>query len=263
MPVPIIPSIIRADAERASMSKSRRVREWVANATAQVKERVRRVLPTRTVDVLEQGIEVAAARRLTGSYVEFGVFTGRTTIRAYHLLKSHGMHKDLRMFAFDSYEGIPPLEPADKARYQDFDAGWYSCSVDEYLRNLARYDVPTEIVTPVKGWFRDTCNRETAERIGLKQVAVVFFDADILSSTLCALNFISDYLEDGAVIMFDDWNSHRSHPNLGERGAVAQWQSEHPEFILTPIHDAAIGRAAFTVNRRLTTDEVAALSASK
>lgn len=255
MRIPYFFRLIRTDAELKSMPLSKKARERLENMVGGWKDRVKRRFRLST-GALEQAVQLVTRRKLIGDYVEFGVFTGRTTIRAYHFFKKYAPGRSLRILAFDSFEGLPDIESTDHVRYKDFTPGTMSCSEEEYLRNCTRYGVPAEYIVPVKGFYQDTCNDVTAQKVSLKTISLAMIDCDFFSSTYTALNFLTNFLEDGSVLVFDDWNCYRSHPQLGQRGAFARWASENPQLIVVPNIDSPVGQASFSVYRRLNVDEL-------
>jgi len=219
------------------------------------------MIPARPTEPLLEAIYIAYKRRkLEGDYAEFGVFTGRSTVRAYHYLRGARGNVATRMFAFDSFEGLPKLADADAVRYSDFAEGEYACSEDDYVRTVTAHGVPRSWIHTVPGWFSATCNRETAARVGLGQIAVAHVDCDILSSTMDVLHLLGDVMEDGGIIVFDDYGSYRGHPQLGQRGALAQFERERPDLWITPVNVPGAGSASFSVHRRLSDAEVKAMS---
>lgn len=210
------------------------------------------VLPERPWEPLQEAIYVAFSRRkLAGEYAEFGVFSGRSSVRAYYYMHNALAGSPRRIVAFDSFQGLPPLSKEDRVRYQDFEAGAYACSEEDYRANLRALGVPDDSILTVPGWFSDTCNTETASRRGIGKIAVAHIDCDIYSATLTVLRFLADHMEDGGLIVFDDWGSYRGHPELGQRGALAQFQREHPELWLVPERADAGGSAFVSLHRKL------------
>src|SRR4051794_19357381 len=68
------------------------------------------VLPSRPWDPLQEAIYVAFGRRkLTGEYAEFGVFSGRSSVRAYYYMRAATGTDGKRIVAFDSFQGLPAL----------------------------------------------------------------------------------------------------------------------------------------------------------
>ena len=61
--------------------------------------------------ILKSAFSFANHSNVGGDYLEFGVWKGRSFARAYniwkHLLNKNSNLKDMRFYAFDSFEGLP------------------------------------------------------------------------------------------------------------------------------------------------------------
>ena len=57
---------------------------------------------------------------------------------------------------------------------------------------------------------------------------------NLYSSTKQALDFLTDYLADGAILVFDDWYCFKGYPHLGEEGACNAWLQENANIKLVP-----------------------------
>ena len=185
-----------------------------------------------------------ACEKIEGDYFEFGVYQGVTFANNYHIFKAnfearirqdiggqdraeHAQQRqtiwdNMRFFAFDSYEGLPELSCED-AESDDFTAGQYACNLETVKQNLLDKNVPIERFVPVKGFFEDTCNPTTIQQYQIKKAALVFIDCDIYSATATVLDFILPFLQDGTVLVFDDWFSYRANPNRGQQRAFYEW----------------------------------------
>jgi hypothetical protein len=109
-------------------------------------------------------------------------------------------------------------------------------------------------MTSVKGWFSDTLNDETKERIltnvTSKKAALAYIDCDLFEPVIAALDFLTDLLVDGSVIIFDDWFFLRAHPNRGERRAFVEWQRKNPQFTVTEYAKFGWHGCAFIINTK-------------
>jgi hypothetical protein len=65
-----------------------------------------------------------------------------------------------------------------------------------------------------------------------------------------ALEFISDLVETGSVLIFDEWLTFRGDPTLGEQRACAEWLARHPEITLQDWHFFGAYGKSFIVVRR-------------
>ena len=126
-------------------------------------------------------------------------------------------------FAFDSFQGLPETKGIDRAT-REFSAGHYMCTEQNFLKNLRRAEVPLSHVITVPGWFDDTCVPLTVSKLQMRPAAIIHIDCDLYSSTKTVLNFATPLLQDGTILIFDDWYHFRGNPNLGEQKAFREWQ---------------------------------------
>jgi len=147
----------------------------------------RRVTPPDHYDVLE--LAVRLAYRVPGNIVEFGVFEGGSTRALRRALRRLQRGQILgprkQIFACDSFEGLP--EP-----YENREAGSFACT-------------PPQIrgVHIIEGSFEESLTVELARRVG--RVALASLDADVYSSTLCALRWLTPLLDAGSLVLFDEY----------------------------------------------------------
>src|SRR4051812_9121648 len=62
--------------------------------------------------MLTTAIEFAAWSDLSGDYLEFGVWEGSTFAHAFHQAQRNHL-TSMRFYAFDSFEGLPPISGVD------------------------------------------------------------------------------------------------------------------------------------------------------
>ena len=173
-----------------------------------------RVLPPEHFGPFEYAAKFKASQRIEGDYPEFGVYTGRSFITAYKLIKKAERFQKsrTRFIAFDGFNGSDP-----------------GCRLlDEFVNNLRRHKVDLQDVITVEGLFRESLTKELADEIELHKVAIVFFDCTSAGTAL-ALDFVTDYLVDGAILIFDQWFASRANPNRGQQFAFREWASRNPE----------------------------------
>jgi len=219
--------------------------------------------------LLYKAAKFIAADKIAGDYLEFGVFRGDSFILAYNTLEEvfseeagqsyyrspadsadrWAIWQKMRFFAFDSFEGLPELKGID-CLTRDFVPGKFRSSYEVFCQRLRRAEIPARKVGIIPGWFDDTLTEETRLRFGLNKAAIVYIDSDLYYPAKAALNFVTPLLQDGTVIIFDDWYSYRGHPRLGEQRACAEWLEAHPEWTLTHFQKEGPWRNSFIVNLR-------------
>jgi O-methyltransferase len=137
-----------------------------------------------------------------GDYLEFGVYAGGTMVCFDRARRELGLD-DVRLFGFDSFEGLPP-EAGDEAPDR-FRAGMFSCTVQEARENLRRAGVDLGRVELVEGWFEDTLTEEVCNRHRIDRAGVIMLDCDLYSSAKAALRFSAPLIHGAAVVVCDDW----------------------------------------------------------
>lgn len=233
----------------------------------------RRVAALEANSLLNKVSRFVACEKIEGDYFEFGVFMGDTFANFYrHLDKAfrlrisqnnEGENEEadrkeriaiwgsMRFFAFDSFRGLPSLKAEDSFS-QDFAKGQYAYSLNDFLDNIKKQGMPLGRVVPVKGWFEDTCIKKTVSEHKIEKAAIVFIDCDLYSSTKAALEFIGDYLQDGTLLIFDDWFSFCGHPQRGEQRAFHEWSTSKriaDRFQFTEYQKDSWNRISFITNK--------------
>lgn len=185
-----------------------------------------------------------ANNRIKGDYVEFGVFNGRGIIEAYYCSKKFGL-RDVRLWAFDSFSGLPEIRGKDVGG--PFIKGEFSCSRRAFENNLREYGVDKSRVEIVEGYFNESLARQ--KRNGPNEIAIAWVDCDLYESTVPVLQFLTERLVDGAVLMFDDWFCFSGRPDKGEQRACAEWLATNPQICLSEYRDFHWAGRSFIFNR--------------
>lgn len=198
--------------------------------------------------MLRTALEFAEWSRLEGDYLEFGVWQGRTFAAAYYFAARYGLDS-MRFYAFDSFQGLPKVAAEDSNGSAEFQSGDYQWNRRDFETNLDRWRVPRNRVEIVPGWFSDTLNAKLTESLPLQKAAIVWVDCDLYESTVPVLEFLERYVQDGTVLIFDDWFCFRADPKRGEQKAFAQWLGHNPELRATPFHHFGWHGASFILGR--------------
>lgn len=208
----------------------------------------------------EHRIIVQAARvtfGMQGDYLEFGVWTGRSFAEAYHEMPKAFEYGKLwnttnfpcRYFAFDSFEGLPEIKGADKGG--PFKKGEYCCGQEKFLSYVKSQAVDLKDVICVAGWYNKTLNPETKQKNNLQRARIIHIDCDLYESTRDALAFCTSLIQEGTVLIFDDWYNFRGNPQLGEQKAFYEWLKNNPQFQAVEFMKEPAFRNSFIVTKRL------------
>jgi hypothetical protein len=261
------------------------MREWLKNCFKYLRVLAGRFVIIPRLDDLERSLYdhirfdtiirkaalTVSSECMDGDYLEFGVYQGASFIKAYHSLReiyvwrftdSERIHSEahrqkvrqaweqMRFFAFDSFEGLPAPMEIDQ-QTENFTKGKYVCAEDVFRANLKASDVDLGRVVTVPGFFDQTCNAETARRHNLRKACVVHIDCDYYDSTRAVLNFIRPLIQDGTILIFDDWFCYKGNRMLGEQRAFYEWLSSMPDWTATEYQREGHSRNSFIMNRNL------------
>lgn len=192
-----------------------------------------------SVRMLHTAFGYVANEGVTGDYAEFGVCEGHTFLEAW-LASRHYKLENMQFHAYDSFAGLP--EPTGVDSQGPFEAGQYArprSTFDEITQ-----EVEADRVTVTEGFFDDVL--PAAER---HRIAVAWIDCDLYQSTVPVLDFLTDQLQDGSVLIFDDWFCFHGRPDRGERRACQEWLAAHPSVRLVEYRDFHWAGQSFIVNR--------------
>jgi predicted O-methyltransferase YrrM len=182
-----------------------------------------------------------------GDYLEFGVYAG-ASLRCMHLALADLRLDHVRLFGFDSFEGLPKAAKAEPA----WSPGMYKSDIELTEENLKLSGVDLNRITLVKGWFDETLTESERRRQGIRKASLIMIDCDLYSSARTALRFCAPLILDEAVIFFDDWwPATLGAQNLGEKRAFDEFLQENPHLTATEL-DSYYSDAAkvFLVSRR-------------
>ena len=183
-------------------------------------------LPT-LVDVTRLRATVAlsiAALNVSGDYVETGVYRGGTSVLMMLVLDS--VRDGRRFWACDSFEGLPAADsllddPRQSPAASCVDRknsskclnaislrlnkkGYLRSSLSTFRNTVARFQVSTDRLRVVKGWFS-----ETLPPAGLRRIAFLRLDGDLYNSTYEGLVHLEPLVAPGGYIYVDDYGAFR------------------------------------------------------
>lgn len=194
------------------------------------------VRATSKMDALKSiPTEYVARSGLTGHYLEFGVWWGRSFFSNYFRMKEW-LNGDF--YAFDSFAGLSqPLPQETEYTGGDFRPNTYAFNLPSFEFLMRQLEIDQKRIRAVQGFYSESLKRPAAD-YGLQEnsVSVCVVDCDLLEPTLDVLNFVAPLLQKGALLYFDDWRLCRASPEVGERAAGLQWLKENPQFELVELH---------------------------
>ena len=81
----------------------------------------------------------------------------------------------------------------------------------------------------IKGFYQDTIKNKTTSDLNIDKARVVMIDCDLKESTELALEFIRPAIQEGTIILFDDYNFFKGNKDKGEYGAFSTFQKKYPK----------------------------------
>lgn len=194
--------------------------------------------------------------QVPGDIAEFGVFTGLSLalLAQGQTFDSKGMPR--RIVGFDSFEGLP-ASAEGHARWREgacrTSIAWHpfvepggrvTPEITERLFAACGLSAPELHV----GLFASTVPAVVPSRY--PAIALAHLDCDLYESTRCALEAMRPALQDGTVLLFDDWFHYRGNPEKGEARAFGEFLEAHPEWRAVHYRSYATFCNAFILSRR-------------
>ncbi len=199
--------------------------------------RMQKYLSRRMVLIPSEELEKAYVKAVeylrnkggVGDYLEFGVFRGTSMLCMNRTLNKFKLN-NVRLFGFDSFEGLPSLEEQDKAL--TWQPGMFNTNIDETRDILENGGVDWTKTFLIKGWYNETLTQDLINKHQISNVSLIMIDCDLHSSTKEALEFSAPLIKKEAIIFFDDWDggADLAGKNLGEKLAFDEFLQAHPEF---------------------------------
>jgi hypothetical protein len=198
--------------------------------------------------------------QVSGDYLEFGVYNGDSFSKIYHymeiLWKNYQSHiksnevdctddffDHIRFFAFDSFEGLPESGVEDSPLH--YKKGAYSASEESFLANLEKKVVDLSKVVVVPGWFDATLTEETKIYYNLTKACLIFIDCDLYESAVPIFNFVTSLIQDGTVMIIDDYFRYKGMPSKGVQKAFKEWLANNPSLGISELTRCSANRVAF------------------
>src|SRR5688500_8699611 len=154
-----------------------------------------------------------AVNEVTGSVCEFGSAGGESFLNLYFQF-ARASAVIPHFFLFDSFEGLPALD--ERTPHAGWKQGDFRFSLPEFLERMDFYRVPRGAYTPVKGFYNQTLTAENHSRLNMGPLSLVHIDCDLFDSTRLALRFVTQNLQPGTVLLFDDYYCSKADLQMGE-----------------------------------------------
>ena len=189
------------------------------------RQRVRYESSPSIVDVLEHldiSVDYVFGADVNGDVAEFGTAYGTS---AGALARAMSRYAERKLLLFDSFEGLPEAtSEIDRQTPMIADGIWAAGEnkvlSESQLRRLCQRFLASDRIATYKGWYADTLPNLPDSA----QFALMHIDCDFYQSTMDVLDpsFHRGFVQEGCIILFDDWNCNAASPRFGERRAWAE-----------------------------------------
>jgi len=185
--------------------------------------------------MFQRAVRFVEYEQVPGDIVEFGVYTGRSlallnqALREFQESSQHATKFNRTAYGIDHFKGLPenPHPRWDKGLFKKTHS-WHPTikkgqrvtaqKVSQSFKKMyLRAPLPEIIETDVN----DMTNLFGPDgQIG--QVAIAHFDLDLTEPTIFALKAVLPTLQQGSLLLFDDWFNFKGDPCKGEQAAVRE-----------------------------------------
>jgi len=176
-----------------------------------------------------QKSQKAAGRNLLDGYgyYEFGMFRGFSFWFAEQISREFA-GPDFRHFGFDSFEGLP--QPELESEAAAFKKGDFRGSYEDVTANLKKFGADFSRMKLHKGFFSDDLFADIKKHENFVPISICLIDVDLYTSCIPVLEFIKEYLVEGSILLFDDYNQFGEDNDSGERRALIEFEQRNPGF---------------------------------
>ena len=195
-------------------------------------------------DAIQTCMDFVVYNGVRGEILEFGVLAGWTARHFAEISRDIGFYGDL--YLFDSFAGLPRSKSEiDRASYDVVRGVWreemqlpnsweveLGETIDGHVFRMLSRVLSFSRIHIRKGFFSDSLQQTIACK-----AALVHLDCDLYQSTDEVFKALErdNVLQDGTILMFDDWNCNRANPAFGQRRAFREfiernkgrWEASH------------------------------------
>jgi hypothetical protein len=164
------------------------------------------MLPRVRLNNIKTCVEAVIGDRVSGDLIEAGVWRGGGAMFMRGCLEAFG-DADRTVWVADSFEGLPEPDVGNKKEYEFYHSDMMTkhyekmaAGYDEVVANFRAYNLLSDKVQFLKGWFKDTLPVAPIE-----ELAVMRLDCDYYSSTTDALAALYPKLQPGGFVIIDDY----------------------------------------------------------
>ena len=197
---------------------------------------------------IKKALYITAHEQINGNYLEFGVFTGSSfnyAIKANKKIEKIFGETNCEYIGFDSFKGFGEVK--DEDIHPGFTDQFFSVNERKVIKNINKI-ARGENFRLIKGFYQNTIKNRTTEDLEIfNKSRVIMIDCDLKESTQLALEFIKPSLQEGTIILFDDFLDYKGSMEKGECGAFEDFKKKYPEILFRRAFDYGYRGRAFII----------------
>ena len=194
---------------------------------------------------IKKALYVTAHDATYGDYLEFGVFTGSSfnfAMKANKKIEKIFGKMNCEFIGFDSFQGFDEIKKGDEN--PSFKSKTFFVNEEKVIRNIEK-NTKGQRMRIIKGFYKDTIKNKTTTDLKIDKSRVVMIDCDLKESAYLALEFIKPSIQEGTIILFDDYNYFKGNKDKGEYAAFSDFQKKYPEILFRRSFDYGYSGRAF------------------
>ena len=197
---------------------------------------------------IKKALYITAHEQINGNYLEFGVFTGSSfnyAIKVNKKIETIFGKSNCEFIGFDSFKGFGEVKKEDI--HPGFKDNIFSVNERKVIKNINKI-AKGEKIKLIKGFYQETIKYKTTIDLDIPNKSrVVMIDCDLKESTELALKFIKPSLQEGTILIFDDFLDYKGSMEKGECGAFENFKRENPNILFRRAFDYGYRGRAFIV----------------
>jgi len=190
-----------------------------------------------------------------GFYMEFGVAHGhsmKAAILANRFAKSKQLgvvRLERTFFGVDTFEGFKSDNPLDV--HPVWNADKFTRPIDEIEQRFRKEDVSVLFLKIDATTLNNLSDVTVLDfKSSIKgPAAILLFDMDLFEPTISALRWVSEFIDEGTFIMFDEFFAFQASLEKGEARAFREFSQSNPHLIFREFATYGSGGKVFVLSK--------------
>ena len=186
---------------------------------------------------IKKALYITAHEQINGNYLEFGVFTGSSfnyAIKVNKKIEKIFGETNCEYIGFDSFKGFGEVK--DEDIHPGFTDQFFSVNERKVINNINKIARGVNFRL-IKGFYQNTIKNRTTEDLEIfNKSRVIMIDCDLKPS-----------LQEGSIILFDDFLDYKGSMEKGECGAFEDFKKKYPDILFRRAFDYGYRGRAFII----------------